>query len=75
MIKSIGEWLLAVAILFILIVLFAFGGVLISAFALVLFGTLGLFIVADVLLAPFRWFSSLFRRSEATTERERRDGG
>jgi TRAP-type C4-dicarboxylate transport system permease small subunit len=73
--QRIVEWFTAVCILVIILVLLTFGGVLITSVALVGFGILGLCAVADVVLGTVAWVSSLFRRSEATTERERRDDG
>ncbi len=73
--KAIVEWFTAVCLLVIILVLLTFGGVLISAVALTGFGILGVCVVADLVLGTGAWLSSLFRRSEATTERERRDEG
>jgi hypothetical protein len=73
--QRIVEWVLAVCVLALILGLLTFGGVLLSAAALLGFGILGLCAVADVVIGACSWVSSLFRRSEATTERERRDDG
>lgn len=67
MLSKIGEWLLVIALCALVILIFMWGGILISAAFIVM-------LVCAVIASVFGGLSSLFRRSGATTgRREEKD--
>ena len=74
MYQVIIEWVGAVLLLTSIVSLFAFGGVLITAAAIVSFSVLMLLVFAELILSPFKWAVSLFRRGAKRLDGKRREG-
>ena len=73
--NQIVEWVAAVLLIAIIVIVFMFGGILITSLAIVCF--LGLVIAAtiDMVMAPFRWLSSLFPSTKEKGKGEEESDG
>jgi len=73
--NNVSEWAAALLILAIVLVVFMFGGVLLTGIAIVLFCGLVVAATVDILNAGWGWLSSLFPSTKEKGKGEEESGG
>jgi uncharacterized membrane protein len=66
--SKIVEWVCAVLVLTIIVLIFAFGGVLITATAVIGLGMLAILVIAGLIVKLFKGITALFRRVKEKDE-------
>ena len=64
------EWVAALLVVLLICIVFMFGGVLLTGFAIVCFLALVVAATIDIMLAPFHWLSSRFSFPSGKEKRE-----